>query len=114
MMPERELTIINKLGLHARAASKLVTVANGYNAEIHVNRDSQRVNAKSIMGVMMLAAEKGARLLVEVEGPDETDAAGADVPPESDGRGVADRAPPLDPQMRDLSADDESETEQAE
>jgi hypothetical protein len=46
-------------------------------------------------------------------GPDETDAAGADVPPESDGRGVADRAPPLDPQMRDLSADDESETEQA-
>jgi phosphocarrier protein HPr len=70
MMIERDLTIINKLGLHARAASKLVTVANGYNAEIHVNRDSQRVNAKSIMGVMMLAASQGTSIRLEAEGKD--------------------------------------------
>jgi phosphocarrier protein len=66
----RDITIINKLGLHARAASKFVTVANGYSAEIHVNRDAQRVNAKSIMGVMMLAASQGTSLRLEADGED--------------------------------------------
>ena len=72
-MPERELTIINKLGLHARAASKLVTVANGYNAEIHVNRDSQRVNAKSIMGVLLLCGHQGCELTLSARGADAED-----------------------------------------
>jgi phosphocarrier protein len=69
-MPEKQVTIINKLGLHARAASKFVTVANGYRAEIHVSKDSQRVNAKSIMGIMMLAASQGTPLLLDAEGED--------------------------------------------
>ena len=69
-MPEQQVTIINKLGLHARAASKFVTVANGFKAEIHVSRDAQRVNAKSIMGIMMLAASKGTDLLLDAEGED--------------------------------------------
>ncbi|MEJ2309226.1 MAG: HPr family phosphocarrier protein [Gammaproteobacteria bacterium] len=69
-MIEKSVTIINKLGLHARAASKFVTTANGYEAEIHVARDQQRVNAKSIMGVMMLAAARGAELRLEAEGED--------------------------------------------
>lgn len=69
-MTGRNITIINKLGLHARAASKFVTVANGYSAEIHVSKDAQRVNAKSIMGVMMLAASQGTGIRVEAEGED--------------------------------------------
>ena len=69
-MIEQSVTIINKLGLHARAASKFVTVANGYSAEIHVTRDKQRVNAKSIMGVMMLAAAQGSEIHIEAEGQD--------------------------------------------
>jgi phosphocarrier protein len=69
-MIEKSVTIINKLGLHARAASKFVTTANGYESEIHVARDQQRVNAKSIMGVMMLAAARGAELRLEAEGED--------------------------------------------
>ena len=69
-MIEKSVTIINKLGLHARAASKFVTIANGYKAEIHVTREQQRVNAKSIMGVMMLAAARGAELRLEAEGED--------------------------------------------
>ncbi|MGD8557613.1 MAG: HPr family phosphocarrier protein [Chromatiales bacterium] len=69
-MTGKEITIINKLGLHARAASKFVTVANRYNAEIHVRKDSQRVNAKSIMGVMMLAASQGTGIRIEAEGED--------------------------------------------
>jgi phosphocarrier protein len=69
-MTGRDITIINKLGLHARAASKFVTVANGYSAEIHVRKDAQRVNAKSIMGVMMLAASQGTGIRIEAEGKD--------------------------------------------
>jgi len=64
----RELTIVNKLGLHARAAAKFVTVASGFDAEIRVRRDSREVNAKSIMGVMMLAAARGTRLEVLATG----------------------------------------------
>jgi len=66
----REVTIINKLGLHARAAAKLVTLASGFEADVRIRRDDREVDAKSIMGVMMLAAGKGTRLEVSATGPD--------------------------------------------
>ena len=69
-MPSLELTIVNKLGLHARASAKLTQVASGFKSEVWLARDGRRVNAKSIMGVMMLAAGKGAALTVEAEGAD--------------------------------------------
>jgi phosphocarrier protein HPr len=69
--------IVNKLGLHARPSALLVNTAGKFSSEIHVSRDELRVNAKSIMGVMMLAAEKGVELVVEADGPDETDAVAA-------------------------------------
>lgn len=69
-MPRREVTIINKLGLHARAAAKFVAVASGFDATIRVIRDNRTVNGKSIMGVMMLAAGKGSSLILEAEGED--------------------------------------------
>ena len=67
---ETEITIINKLGLHARAAAKLVTVASSFESDIQLIRDSRRANAKSIMGVMMLAAGKGTSLQLVVSGND--------------------------------------------
>ncbi|MEX0731551.1 MAG: HPr family phosphocarrier protein [Aquisalimonadaceae bacterium] len=69
-MPRREVTIINKLGLHARAAARFVAVASGFNATIRVIRGNRTVNGKSIMGVMMLAAGKGTSLVIEAEGDD--------------------------------------------
>jgi len=65
-----ELTILNKLGLHARASAKLTQVANDFKSEVWLSRNGRRVNAKSIMGVMMLAAGKGASITVEAEGAD--------------------------------------------
>jgi phosphocarrier protein len=65
-----ELTIVNKLGLHARASARLTQVASGFQSEIWLTRNGRRVNAKSIMGVMMLAAGKGASVGVEAEGAD--------------------------------------------
>lgn len=65
------ITIINKLGLHARAASKLVNCASQFESEVFIIRKDNRVNAKSIMGVMMLAASKGVELELEIEGNDE-------------------------------------------
>ena len=65
------ITIINKLGLHARAASKLVNCASQFESEVFIIRKGNRVNAKSIMGVMMLAASKGVELGLEIEGNDE-------------------------------------------
>jgi phosphocarrier protein len=65
-----ELTIVNKLGLHARASAKLTQLASGFRSEVWLTRNGRRVNAKSIMGVMMLAAGKGAAVLVEAEGED--------------------------------------------
>jgi len=73
-MVARELTIVNKLGLHARAAAKLVSMASGFASDITVTRGDQSVNAKSIMGVMMLAAAKGTKIQVQAEGDDEEDA----------------------------------------
>lgn len=70
-MLKREITIINKLGLHARAAAKFVTLAAGFNAEIRLLRGAREVNGKSIMGVMMLAAGKGSTVVVETDGADE-------------------------------------------
>jgi phosphocarrier protein len=69
-VPSAELLVVNKLGLHARASAKLTQVASGFAAEVWLTRNGRRVNAKSIMGVMMLAAGKGAALTVEAVGED--------------------------------------------
>lgn len=76
-MIKKQITIINKLGLHARAAAKLVGCASGYSCDVFLQRNGQRVNGKSIMGVMMLAASQGSTLDIEVSGEDETEALGA-------------------------------------
>jgi phosphocarrier protein HPr len=73
-MLQREVEIINKLGLHARASAKLTQVAGGFRADVWLSRNGRRVNAKSIMGVMMLAAAKGTTVVVETDGPDEQEA----------------------------------------
>ena len=67
---ERAVTIVNKLGLHARAAAKLVTTASRYKSDIRIRRDGREVSGKSIMGVMMLAAECGSTLTLRADGPD--------------------------------------------
>lgn len=69
-MPSVDLVITNKLGLHARAAAKLTQLAGKYQSDIHIARAQQRVNAKSIMGVMMLAAGLGVVVTIDAEGPD--------------------------------------------
>ena len=69
-MPSVDAEIINKLGLHARASAKLTQVAGGFKSEIWLSRSGRRVNAKSIMGVMMLAAGQGSTVKIEAEGPD--------------------------------------------
>ena len=69
-MIKREIQIINKLGLHARASTRLTQTASQYPCETWIERNGRRVNAKSIMGVMMLAAEHGSSLLLRAEGPD--------------------------------------------
>ncbi|MGB3621008.1 HPr family phosphocarrier protein [Ketobacter sp. MCCC 1A13808] len=71
---EKKITIINKLGLHARAASKLVATASRYESRITLNRNGQEADAKSIMSVLMLAASKGSELKVQVSGKDAEDA----------------------------------------
>ena len=73
-MISREFLISNKLGLHARPSAQLTQVAGKFNAEIYIARNGRRVNAKSIMGVMMLAAGPGATVTVDAEGPDEAQA----------------------------------------
>ena len=73
-MLQREVEIVNKLGLHARASAKLTQVAGKFAAEIWLSRNGRRVNAKSIMGVMMLAAAKGSTVLIETDGTDEAEA----------------------------------------
>jgi len=65
---------VNKLGLHARASAKLTQLAGSFKCEVWLARNGRRVNAKSIMGVMMLAAAKGSSLTVETDGPDEDEA----------------------------------------
>ncbi|MHB1012142.1 MAG: HPr family phosphocarrier protein [Desulfobacteria bacterium] len=67
---EREFDILNRLGLHARAAAQLVRLANGFASEVHVVKDGMEVNGKSIMGVLMLAAPKDTKILIRAIGPD--------------------------------------------
>jgi phosphocarrier protein len=70
MMLTRDVTITNKLGLHARAAAKLVSTAGRFAADVFVEKEDQRINGKSIMGVMMLAASQGTVLTLVVDGED--------------------------------------------
>ncbi len=76
-MIREDVTIINKLGLHARAAAKLVNCASEYASNVQLVRNDQKINGKSIMGVMMLAASKGTALALEVQGEDEIEAVAA-------------------------------------
>jgi phosphocarrier protein len=73
-MQQREVDIVNKLGLHARASAKLTQLAGKFQCEVWLTRNGRRVNAKSIMGVMMLAAAKGSKIDVETNGIDEIEA----------------------------------------
>jgi phosphocarrier protein HPr len=73
-MPRREVEIVNKLGLHARASAKLTQLAAKYPCEVMIERNGRRVNAKSIMGVMMLAAGKGTTVALETTGAQEDEA----------------------------------------
>jgi phosphocarrier protein HPr len=69
-MQQREVEIVNKLGLHARASAKLTQLAAKYQCDVVMARNNRKVNAKSIMGVMMLAAGKGSRITIEADGAD--------------------------------------------
>ena len=73
-MARAETEIINKLGLHARASAKLTQLAGSFESDIWMERNSRRINAKSIMGVMMLAAGKGSKVVIETTGDDEQEA----------------------------------------
>src|ERR1700747_563455 len=74
---QREVEIVNKLGLHARASAKLTQLAAKYQCEVSLARNGRKVNAKSIMGVMMLASGKGGTVIVRTDGPDESEALNA-------------------------------------
>ena len=73
-MQRREVEIVNKLGLHARAAARLTQLAARFQSDVTIARNGRSVNAKSIMGVMMLAAGKGSKVALEIDGPDEAEA----------------------------------------
>ncbi len=73
-MIEQSITIVNKLGLHARAAAKFVTTSSEFTSDIQVARNGRIVNGKSIMGLMMLAAAKGTDIMIHISGEDEQDA----------------------------------------
>jgi phosphocarrier protein len=70
-MVSKEVSIVNKLGLHARAAAKFVTLASVFESDIYLERNNRKINGKSIMGVMMLAASKGSSLILSADGSDE-------------------------------------------
>ena len=71
-MQRREIEILNQLGLHARASAKLTQLAAKFPCEVSLSRNGRKVNAKSIMGVMMLAANKGSRVILETDGAEES------------------------------------------
>ncbi|MGA9666349.1 MAG: HPr family phosphocarrier protein [Gallionella sp.] len=73
-MLQQDVLIVNKLGLHARASAKLTQLASSFKCDVMLSRNNRRVNAKSIMGVMMLAAAKGATIGIETNGADEAEA----------------------------------------
>jgi phosphocarrier protein len=76
-MVEREVAVINRLGLHARAAAKLVHLATGFQSDVALVVDGEEVDAKSILGILLLAAAQGSSVVVRCAGPDETQAAAA-------------------------------------
>ena len=76
-MKKASVTISNKLGLHARASAKLTKLAGSFACELHMSRNGRRINAKSIMGVMMLAAGMGSEVEIEADGADEAQAVDA-------------------------------------
>ena len=76
-MQRTEAVIVNKLGLHARPSAKIAQLATKYRSEVWMSKGTRRINAKSIMGVMMLAAARGSTLVVEADGPDEQEAVSA-------------------------------------
>jgi phosphocarrier protein len=76
-MQQRDVEVVNKLGLHARPSAKLTQVASGFKSNVFMTRKGRRINAKSIMGVMMLAAAKGSTITLETEGDDEVEAINA-------------------------------------
>ena len=76
-MIKSNITISNKLGLHARASAKFTKLAGGFASDVHLSRNNRRVNAKSIMGVMMLAAGMGSEIEIEADGADEHEAMAA-------------------------------------
>ena len=73
-MQQRDVEIVKKLGLHARPSARLTQLASSFKSNVHMSRNGRRVNAKSIMGVMMLAAAKGSTITLETEGDDEVEA----------------------------------------
>ncbi|ADC70891.1 MULTISPECIES: HPr family phosphocarrier protein [Thioalkalivibrio] len=73
-MPQREVPIVNRLGMHARAAAKFVSLASQYASDVTVSRNAQEVNGKSIMGVMMLAAAQGSEVTITTDGEDAEEA----------------------------------------
>ena len=73
-MQQRDVEIVNKLGLHARPSARLTQLASSFKSNVHMSRNGRRVNAKSIMGVMMLAAAKGSTITLETDGDDEMEA----------------------------------------
>ncbi|MBN8778661.1 HPr family phosphocarrier protein [Thiobacillus sp.] len=73
-MQQRDVEIVNKLGLHARPSARLTQLASSFKSNVFMSRNGRRVNAKSIMGVMMLAAAKGATVSLETDGDDEVEA----------------------------------------
>ena len=76
-MARAEVTVVNRLGLHARPSAKVTAAAGRFRAGVWLSRNTRKVNAKSIMGVMMLAAARGSTLVVEAEGPDADQAVAA-------------------------------------
>jgi phosphocarrier protein len=73
-MTSREVTVVNQLGLHARAAARFVNLATRFSAQIRVGRDARTMDGKSIMGILLLAAARGTTITISADGPDEEDA----------------------------------------
>jgi phosphocarrier protein HPr len=94
-MKQATVVVVNKLGLHARPSAALSQTASRFKSEVWMSKGSRRINAKSIMGVMMLAAARGANLVIDVDGPDEDAALAALV--ELVGSGFGEGASPADP-----------------
>ena len=97
-MKKATVVVVNKLGLHARPSAALSQLASRFKSEVWISNGSRRVNAKSIMGVMMLAAARGANLVIDVDGPDEEAALAALV--DLVGSGFGEGVSPADPPER--------------